>query len=1001
MSTDKGNKNYWKSINEYNDDNSLKEAKHHEFMNGVTDEFEPDQLSGISRRKFLAVLGASTAFAATACSDYADKGEIVPYTKRPEEILPGIANYYASTCTGCSNSCSTLVKTREGRPIKVDGNPDSPINKGKLCTKGQSSILSLYDPERLQEPLLKGRKISWAKINGEIVTALKTASDSGKEIAVITDEMTSPSYNKILNELSQKYSTLKIYSYKQFNQKTRFDAWEASFGTRVVPSVKFNESKIILALESDFIGKEGNFVENARLFAQGKDVVANKKMSRLYSVEGGMSLTGMNSDYRLRLRPDNQFDFVLALIDEVSARLNKPTNGIPKVTMNSFVAKNNLNEKTVKYLVDDLVENIDTSIVHAGDTLSVELHKAVNVLNSLLSGNKLYDFNNSFVEIRKLTSLNDLKTLAANSELGALIIVDSDPIYHYPNIFEDAFKNVQTKIAIVNSKNDSSAVCDYILPINNALESWGDHQVRSSVVSLQQPVIAPIFNTRQKEAILLSWINDTAEVFDSSYHAYLQSSVKELFYDLQKPSADFSKYWLSVLHDGIIELESEKLSGRLSQFSLEKPAKTTSEYTVHIQESYFVSDGRFANNGWLQEVPHPVSKVTWDNYAAVSPGTAKSLEVENGDVIKLTSGGRVLEIPVMLQPGLADNHFTIETGYGRKVVGDVGLEVGFNANILFDSTFIFGIDQVSKTGKNYKLASTQEHHALDDDFVKDFHKSRHIIQEGTLEEYLTNPEFLKEHKHDVFSITDDIEYKGNKWAMAIDLNKCIGCAACTTSCNVENNVPVVGKDQVENGREMHWMRIDRYYSGTPEEPIPSNQPMLCQHCDNAPCENVCPVNATNHSPDGLNQMAYNRCVGTRYCANNCSFKVRRFNFFDFRDHFENEYYNNDLTQLVNNPEVTVRSRGVMEKCTFCIQRIMDARSEAIKEGRELHTDEVKTACQVACPSEAIVFGDSNDPNSKVAKMRDHNLGYHVLEELNVRPNVTYIAKLRNTHSEEN
>lgn len=1000
MSTDKGNKSYWKSIKEYNDDNGLKEARQHEFMDGVTDEFEADKLTGMSRRKFLAALGASTAFAATACSDYADKGEIVPYTKRPEEILPGVANYYASTCTGCSNSCSTLIKTREGRPVKVDGNPDSPINAGKLCTKGQSSILSLYDPERLQEPLHNGRKSNWAKINGEIISSLKESSEAGKEIAVITDEITSPSYNKILGELSEKYSTLKVYSYKQFSQKNRTDAWEASFGSRVVPSVKFNEVKIILALESDFIGKEGHFVENTRLFAESKDIVANNEMSRLYTVEGGMSLTGMNSDYRLRLRPDKQYEFILALIDEVSAKLNISTSSVPKVSLSSFISKNGLNEKIVKYLIDDLVDNNDTSIAHAGDTLSVEVHKAVNILNSLLSGNKLYDFENSFVEMSKLSSLNDLHSLASKSDLGALVIIDSNPIYHYPNMFKDAFKNVQTKIAIVNSKNDSSAICNYVLPINNALESWGDHQVRSSLVSLQQPVIAPIFNTRQKESILLSWINDSSEFFDSSYHSYLQNSVKELFYKVQKPSADFDKYWLSALHDGIIELDSVAPSGNLLQLSLESPVQSNSEYTVHIQESYFISDGRFANNGWLQEVPHPVTKVTWDNYAAVSPGTAKSLELENGDIISLKADNNVFEIPVMLQPGLVENHFTIETGYGRKVIGDVGLEVGFNANVLLNSEYVFGIDKVSKTGEHHKLVSTQEHHALDDDFVKDFHKSRHIIQEGTLEEYLTNPTFLNEHKPDVFSITDDVEYKGNKWAMAIDLNKCIGCAACTTSCNVENNVPVVGKDQVENGREMHWMRIDRYYSGTPEEPIPSNQPMLCQHCDNAPCENVCPVNATNHSPDGLNQMAYNRCVGTRYCANNCSYKVRRFNFFDFRDHFENEYYNNNLTQLVNNPEVTVRSRGVMEKCTFCIQRIMDVRSEAIKEGRELHTDEVKTACQVACPSEAIVFGDSNDPNSKVSKMREHNLGYHVLEELNVRPNVTYIAKLRNTHSEE-
>jgi molybdopterin-containing oxidoreductase family iron-sulfur binding subunit len=420
-------------------------------------------------------------------------------------------------------------------------------------------------------------------------------------------------------------------------------------------------------------------------------------------------------------------------------------------------------------------------------------------------------------------------------------------------------------------------------------------------------------------------------------------------------------------------------------------------------ESQNLRDGRFANNGWLQEIPHTVSKIVWDNYAAISAKTAMGLGLKDSDVIEVTVGDKKINIPCFVQAGQADDLITIELGYGRTVCGEVGKNVGINANKLFDSrnfnSEYYSAARIKNLGGKYNLVSTQEHHALDDEFVKDIHRKRNIIQEGTLLQYLNDPKFIQKEKYEVFSITKEVEYDGVKWAMAIDLNKCIGCSGCVSACISENNIPVVGKEQVEKGREMHWIRIDRYFSGSPDEPVVSNQPMLCQHCDHAPCENVCPVAATNHSPDGLNQMAYNRCVGTRYCSNNCPYKVRRFNFFDFRETFEEGYYTQQPISLLNNPEVTIRSRGVMEKCTFCIQRIMEARQIAIEEGRELRGSDVMTACQVACPSQAIEFGDMNDPDSKISKLRKHELGYHVLEEINVRPNVTYIAKLRNTHSE--
>jgi len=430
-----------------------------------------------------------------------------------------------------------------------------------------------------------------------------------------------------------------------------------------------------------------------------------------------------------------------------------------------------------------------------------------------------------------------------------------------------------------------------------------------------------------------------------------------------------------------------------------------SGYSIVLKNNYSIGDGRFADNGWLQEMPHPVSKITWDNYAAVSFNSAKELNLKNNDLVEIKVGSRKLQIPVFLQPGSADKTFTIELGYGRRKSGIVGTNVGFDASVLQSKTnslsaYLF-VGDISKLKGKHELVTAQEHHMFDNELTKDAALKRKVIREGTVAQYLNNPKFLREDSEiELQTVYPFILYPGVKWGMSIDLNKCLGCGDCVVACTSENNIPIVGKDQVAKGREMHWIRIDRYYSGEVDDPNTSLQPMLCQHCDHAPCENVCPVLATTHSPDGLNQMAYNRCVGTRYCSNNCPYKVRRFNYFNFRDHFRDSYQQNDSFNLIYNPEVTVRSRGVMEKCTFCIQRIMDAREEAIRQNKNLKGSDVKTACQEACPTTAIQFGDINDKESEFQKYRNHELGYYVLEELNIKPNVTYIAKLRNTHPEE-
>ena len=1006
------NPKYWKSLRELDTQKSDASPEMHEFLDGVTDDFSPSEMSGMSRKQFLALLAASAAFTAAGCSNYRDKGEIVPYSKKPEEVTPGIPNYYASTCTGCSQACGVLIKTREGRPIKIDGNPDHPINRGKICAKGQASVLNLYDPFRLRTPHYGGASdkhgdVSWKQIDEEIIRSLTDAVHSGKEIAIVTRAVNSPTTKKLLNEFITKYPTTKVYSYSLLNDEPRRKAWHKCYGSMDLPVIELEKAKIILALESDFLGTDGMVVEQIRKFTDGRDVMKSKNFNRLYCIEGAMSLTGANADYRLRLRPDAQIEFVLALAKELGG--DKVT---PRLSLQDIAQKYGLSTAVLQHLVDDLKSHRGEAIIYAGNILSEEVHIAVNYLNELLGNTKLFQKERRTVSVMSLSSSEEIVTFVnrmASGRVGVVIHFDSNPVYHFPKEFdyEEALKSVPLCISLVEAENETCRHSTFMLPINHAFESWGDYQVRSGIISLQQPVIAPLYDTRQKEAILLSWMKNSDLYKETIYHEYLMTRwEKELFTKL-KLKVDFKTFWYSSLHDGVVEFhDSINNDTKFSIGALTSLVPLQVSGTgVALTESCFLGDGSYANNGWLQELPDPISKIVWDNYAAISPKTAKSLNVENNDhvQVKLPQGSVIL--PVFLQPGQADDFISVSLGYGRTVAGPVGSNVGVNAiqlhsRLSFTDSRVFSGATITKTAGNYQLVSTQEHHSLDDDFTKDLHLKRKIIREGTIAEYARNQNFLNEEQTELLNITKEIEYKGVKWAMAIDLNKCIGCNVCVAGCNVENNIPVVGKEQAAKGRAMQWIRIDRYYSGTDAYPSLSHQPMLCQHCDNAPCENVCPVVATNHSPDGLNQMVYNRCVGTKYCSNNCPYKVRRFNFYDWRDNFADGYYEQQPVSLVHNPEVTVRSRGVMEKCTFCIQRIMEARQHAIEQGRDLKDGDVKTACQESCPATAIVFGDMNDSNSEVSKYRTHKLGYHVLAETNVRPNVTYLAKLRNVEPEK-
>lgn len=1014
---------YWKSLKEFHNNPAAAELKANEFMAGVTDDFKLSSMSDMSRRKFLALLTASASFAAASCNSYPSKGEVIPYNKEPVGVIPGVANYYASTCTGCKHACGILVKTREGRPIKINGNDEHPVNRGKICARGQASIMNLYDPERIRQPWKRvGSSFSdssWADANAAVIAALSDAASSGREIAVVMKTLLSPTTKEVFNDFVAKYPTVKLYSYELFTDVNRNSAWQKSYGGGRFPLISWDKAKLILALEADFLGNEGNTIEQMRLFAATRNDTDLDNFSRLVIAESGMTITGMNADLRLRLRPEQQYEFVMSLLNELvvvrqTSRFALDKNVVSRLqgySLGKFAAQNEIDSKALEGILSYMIKYRDSSIVYAGDRLPEDVHIAVNLLNEVLGSTALYRTDQASVNLLPYSSMQDWEDLIAgmnSGKVGIVIQYDSNPVYHLPADlrYAEALGKVGTVITVTQSESESSAASHWVLPSTHDLESWNDFKTRTGIVSLQQPVIYPLFRSRQKEAIVLTWIagNDGA-YHDTIYHDYLMNRWQKEFYPSMKLAVDFKTFWYSALHDGVVKFEEEPEGTqqfRIEAFTSVVPAPNSTAYSVVLAESYLLGDGRFANNGWLQELPHPVTKVVWDNYAALSPETAKELGVDYNDLIEVQVGSRRQKLPVYVQPGMANKVVAIELGYGRTNAGTVGSGVGVNAGAFLSKSgslnqWVFSDAAVSRTEGKYDLVTTMEHNFLDEPLTRDMQSSRGIIREGAVEDYAKDQDFIKEERKDSkpATIYKNFEYDGVKWAMSIDLNKCTGCSACVISCNVENNIPVVGKDQVAVSREMQWLRIDRYYSGSPVEPKVSLQPMLCQQCDDAPCENVCPVAATTHSPDGLNMMVYNRCIGTRYCSNNCPYKVRRFNFFNFRDHYEGGYYLEQPAPMVSNPEVTVRSRGVMEKCTFCIQRIIEGQQEAVQNGVQFNGSNVITACQEACPANAIVFGNMNDHRSEVSKMREHSLGYYVLEQLDTKPNVTYLAKLRN------
>ncbi|MGO4878571.1 TAT-variant-translocated molybdopterin oxidoreductase [Pedobacter psychrotolerans] len=997
------NKKYWKGLEEYNNTPDFVKNNKNEFAEPlpIEDVLNEAGLSTVTpRRDFLKALGFGLGAVTLAACQTAPIHKSIPYLVKPEEVTPGIPNYYTSSFNGQS----ILVKTREGRPIKIEPNPNAGEFNCGTDARAQASVLDLYDVSKLKAPVLKSEETTWAKLDGFVKTELAKAQASGKKIRLVASTVNSPSTNAVIAQFITKYPAAKLVQYDAVSYTGIIQANQNSFGKAVLPKYNFNQADLIVSFGADFLGTWISGEEYTAQYTSNRNYksLAGKKMSRHIQIESGMSLTGTNADTRVPVKLSEEGPALIALYNAITGQ------SLPGGTLGN----NTTADKVIKLAAKELTQNKGKGLVVCGSN-DVSTQILVNAINAAIGsyGTTIDLDNPCYLYAGNDAEFNGLVAEMSRGEVGAVLFLNSNPAYEYLDTkkFEAALKNVPAKISFADRADETASLCDAIAINHNYLESWGDANAYEGYYSIVQPTINPVFNSRQAEESLLVWAD--APVKD--YYQFVRSNWET------KMLPALGLKWNDVLEKGVINVAPKTAAAYsftqsvapVAASILNRSKSLAKDIELQVYENIPMRDGKNANNAFLQELPDPVSKVTWDNYVAIAPKYAEKLKVKEFDVVTVKgTNGYSIDLPVLIQPGQAQGTASIALGYGRTKVGKAGNEVGKNAFPFV--SFVNGTMQyatsvtITPTGGYYELAQTQTHHSFE---------GRAVIKEATFKEYLKDPAAGNEKgEHKDYDLWDQYEKPGNNWVMAIDLNACTGCGSCVVACNVENNIPVVGRDEVRRRREMHWIRIDRYYSYetkdgdvTREKEIAKledldhvsvvHQPMLCQHCDHAPCETVCPVLATVHSSDGLNQMAYNRCVGTRYCANNCPYKVRRFNWFNYwNDSRFDNYLNNEFTQLVLNPDVTTRSRGVMEKCSMCIQRIQAGKLTAKLQKRPLKDGDIKMACQEACSANAIVFGDANDPNSEVSKALRSERIYYVLEEINVKPGIGYMTKIRNT-----
>jgi MoCo/4Fe-4S cofactor protein with predicted Tat translocation signal len=1018
-----GGPKIWKSLESVAETPEFKEYLHREFPSNASEWLDPT-----GRRNFLKLMSASMALAGVTACTVQPSELIVPYVRQPEEEIPGKPLFFATAMSLGGVATGLLVESHEGRPTKVEGNPDHPASHGATDLFAQASVLTLYDPDRSQTVTQIGEIRPWSTF----VTAARAglsaqSSTKGAGLRILTETVNSPSLAAQIQQVLTLQPNAKWIQWEPMPRDNARAGARLAFGEYLEAIYDLTKADIILSLDADFLASEGpQNLHYSRQFASRRTVEEGpENLNRLYVVEANHSLTGARADHRLPLKSSQVEAFARA----VAAKL-----GIAGISGAAPAGS----QAYVDALAADLAAHKGRSAVLAGDAQPAAVHAIAHAINASL-GNQgatvTYQPTPEAVATEQHPALRELVNDIDAGRVQMLIIIgESNPALSAPADFEFAEKMKKVAFRLHSGLyfDETAAQCHWHVPAAHFLEAWSDARTFDGTASIVQPLIQPLYGGKSVHEIIATlsdrperngydvvreyWSANTKIVVPQPSPAPAASAFAaagrsgetspKLAEKAQAsvggpvvkagPSAPvpataadlFDKQWRKWLHDGFIPgtAFAPKTVSVASDLASKLTAGTAVDgVEVNFRRDPTVYDGRFANNGWLQELPKPMSKLTWDNAALIAPGTAERLGVENGDMIVVEQDQRKLSIPVWVMPGHAQDCVTITTGYGRKNAGNIGNGMGFNAYAIRGSTAPwFGAATLAKTNDTYRLTGTQDHWSIE---------GRNLVRSANLEEYKAKPEVFKEMEHGELkgriSLYADHEFKADAWGMTIDMNTCTGCTACVVACVAENNIPVVGKEQVGRNREMHWLRIDRYFAGPLDTPDTYFQPMPCQQCENAPCEVVCPVSATVHSDEGLNDMVYNRCVGTRYCSNNCPWKVRRFNFLLFQD------WNTPQYKLQRNPDVTVRSRGVMEKCTYCVQRINAARIQSKREGRGIRDGEIVTACQAVCPTNAITFGNINDPNSRVAKLKASPRNFTMLEDLNTRPRTTYLAAVRN------
>ncbi len=990
---------YWRSLEELAQSEEFQRHLEKEFPGGIE-----TPAAGVSRRRFLQIMAASTAMAGLAGCRWPEEN-IVPFAKRPEGYVPGEARQFATALEQGGVGTALLATSYDGRPIKVDGNPDHPWCLGGASAQMQASVLNLWDPERSRTPVRQERghtvKANWDDFHGfagDHFAAL--AGRRGNGLAILAGASSSPSRARLREELSKSMPDVRWYQHEPVADTERLEGSRRAFGRPLREVPHLEEALIIGDFDADLLGAHPAALRNARMFARGRKPVPGK-MNRVYAFESSLSPTGTVADHRVPVARTQISTALAALAAEIfqTHHVNIPSGaGFSSADLNSWRdAGTGMDE--IKALADDLAKHRGHGLVAVGDRAPAAAHHLAYVLNVALGNvGTTVTFQPAAAPDPDLASLvSDVK----NGLIETLVILDGNPLATAPVDVDlaGALGRIKTTIHLSEHVDATSAACTWHLPRANYLESWNDATAADGSVLAVQPLIEPLYAGRSDLELLGTVLGQPAprgyEIVRTTYHGRTGGSG-----EAPRNNPRFEERWREFLHDGFLAGNGSASSPSLSGTRLDlkrETAPAAGNLELVIAADPCLHDGRYADNAWLQEVPEFATKVVWDNVASMSPATAGELGIVHGDLLELEFRGRKQQMPAYILPGHATHAVTVTLGYGRTDCGPVGRGVGHDVYGLRPSDALYGGSglKVSKTGHKYTLACSQDHHAIDPKGYEERERRTGALVRGTdLDHYADHPDFVDHlgiHHPPLLSLWEEKEYTGHKWGMSVDLNVCTGCNACVVACQSENNIPVVGKKEVGNSREMHWIRVDRYFRGDPENPDIAAQPVACVHCEMAPCEGVCPVAATVHTDEGLNAMVYNRCVGTRYCANNCPYKVRRFNFFNNIDELS------DTQKMGLNPEVSVRSRGVMEKCTYCVQRIQSAKIEAKNERRPVRDGEITPACAQTCPTEAIVFGDLNDPESLVAKAREEKRSYDMLAFLNIKPRTSYMGRIRNPH----